>query len=95
MSYKEEGEGSEDDPPSPDSRRIYFNVPLPDSERDEHGHPIHQFARNKIRTAKYTPLTFIPKNLYLQFHNIANIFFFVIIILGVCLPRAHPLRGFR
>lgn len=64
-------------------RRVYFNVPLPDSERDEDGHPLAQYARNKIRTAKYTPLSFIPKNLYFQFHNIANMYFLFIIILGV------------
>lgn len=66
-----------------ESRTVYFNIPLPDSERDEDGKPIHHYARNKIRTAKYTPLSFIPKNLWFQFHNIANIYFFIIIILGV------------
>ena len=65
------------------SRTVYFNIPLPDSARDEDGKPLHTYARNKIRTAKYTPLSFVPKNLYFQFHNIANIYFFFIIILGV------------
>lgn len=64
-------------------RRVYFNVALPASERDEEGHPLAQYARNKIRTAKYTPISFIPKNLYFQFHNIANMYFLFIIILGV------------
>ena len=67
-------------------RRIFFNNPLPDDAKDEDGHPIVQFGRNKIRTAKYTPLSFIPKNLYYQFHNIANIYFFIIIILDVSAP---------
>ena len=71
------------------SRKVYFNIPLPDSEKDEDGKPLHHYARNKIRTAKYTPLSFIPKNLYYQFHNVANIFFAIIIILGV---RIHS-RG--
>lgn len=74
-------------------RRVYFNVPLPQSERDDEGHPIAQYARNKIRTAKYTPLSFVPKNLWFQFHNIANVYFLFIIILGVrCRPPAslHP-----
>jgi phospholipid-translocating ATPase len=61
-------------------------VPLPQAERDEDGHPLAQYARNKIRTAKYTPLSFIPKNLWLQFHNIANGYFLFIIILGVRNP---------
>lgn len=65
------------------NRRIYFNVPIPDSERDEDGHPKANYPRNKIRTAKYTPLTFVPMNIWFQFHNIANIYFLFIIILGV------------
>ena len=64
-------------------RKIYFNIPLPADARDEEGHPTTQFPRNKIRTAKYTPLSFIPKNLWFQFQNIANIYFLLIIILGV------------
>ncbi|EAU32628.1 hypothetical protein ATEG_07244 [Aspergillus terreus NIH2624] len=64
------------------NRRIYFNVPIPDSERDEDGHPKANYPRNKIRTAKYTPLTFVPMNIWFQFHNIANIYFLFIIILG-------------
>ncbi|KAF2130860.1 phospholipid-translocating P-type ATPase [Dothidotthia symphoricarpi CBS 119687] len=64
-------------------RRVYFNVPLPPSERDEDGSPTVQYARNKIRTAKYTPISFVPKNLWFQFHNVANIYFLFIIILGI------------
>lgn len=72
-------------------RRVYFNLPLPAEERDEEGHPKAQYARNKIRTAKYTPISFIPKNLWFQFHNIANVYFAFIIILGVCNNR--PWQG--
>ena len=64
-------------------RRVFFNIPLPDDAKDEEGRPRMKFGRNKIRTAKYTPLSFVPKNLYFQFHNIANIYFFFLIILGV------------
>jgi phospholipid-translocating ATPase len=64
-------------------RTIYFNTPLPPSAVDENGHPLQRYRRNKIRTAKYTPLSFIPKNLWYQFHNIANIYFFILIILSV------------
>lgn len=85
-----DGEDVEDD--ETPTRRIYFNMPLPASERDEHGNPIHHYARNKIRTAKYTPLSFVPKNLWFQFHNIANIYFFIIIILDVSvdIPCGRP-----
>ncbi|KAL1998752.1 hypothetical protein VTN02DRAFT_5633 [Thermoascus thermophilus] len=73
------GEGGSDDG---ETRRIYFNIPIPETERDEDGQLRTNYPRNKIRTAKYTPLTFVPKNLFLQFHNIANIYFLFIIILG-------------
>ncbi|KAK5114682.1 hypothetical protein LTR62_002255 [Meristemomyces frigidus] len=63
-------------------RTIYFNVPLPEYAKDAEGRPLQQYKGNKIRTAKYTPLSFIPKNLWFQFHNIANVFFLAIIILN-------------
>ena len=65
------------------SRTIYFNQPIPPEMRDEEGHLLVSYPRNKIRTAKYTPLSFIPKNLYFQFHNIANIYFLFVLILTV------------
>lgn len=81
-----EGEGDANSNASSDDeegRTLFFNVPLPAQFRDEEGHPLQQFTRNKIRTAKYTPLSFIPKNLWFQFHNIANIFFLFLVILVV------------
>lgn len=74
---------SDDDDQENSARRIFFNIPLPDDAKDENGHPLADFGRNKIRTAKYTPLSFIPKNLWFQFHNIANIYFLFVIILSV------------
>ena len=65
------------------SRTLYFNQPLPSDCLDEEGNPIHSYPRNKIRTAKYTPLSFVPKNLWIQFHNIANIYFLFLVILVV------------
>lgn len=75
--------GTESGEPEDTRRRIFFNIPLPADARDGEGRPLAQFARNKVRTAKYTPLTFIPKNLWFQFHNIANIYFFFVIVLAV------------
>ena len=69
------------------SRTLYFNLPLPDDKLED-GHPIDTFPRNKIRTAKYTPLSFVPKNLWFQFHNVANIFFLFLVILVVSSPQA-------
>lgn len=64
-------------------RRIFINQPLPPDLLDEDGTPLQYFSRNKIRTAKYTPLIFVPKNLWLQFHNIANIYFLFVTILAI------------
>jgi len=69
-------------------RQIYFNTPLPLELTDGDGAPLRQYPRNKIRTAKYTPLTFVPKNLWFQFHNIANIFFLFLVILQVSTQRS-------
>ena len=64
-------------------REVFFNMPLPDGAKDEDGKPKAVYSRNKIRTAKYTPLSFVPKNLWFQFHNIANIYFLFVILLGI------------
>jgi phospholipid-translocating ATPase len=63
------------------SRMLFFNVALPPELVNSDGHPVQSFPRNKIRTAKYTPVSFIPKNLWFQFHNVANIFFLFLVIL--------------
>ncbi|KAF2839926.1 P-type ATPase-like protein [Patellaria atrata CBS 101060] len=79
----EDSSSSDDGSDSPDGRRVFFNIPLPPDALDEDGHPLQNFMRNKIRTAKYTPLSFVPKNLWFQFHNIANVYFLFTIILGI------------
>lgn len=61
------------------NRSIYINSELP---KNDYKHV--EYPRNKIRTTKYTPLSFIPKNLIYQFHNVANLYFLFGIILGVC-----------
>lgn len=75
-----------DDEEVNENRSLFFNQPLPDELLDENGHPIRSFTRNKIRTAKYTPISFVPKNLWFQFHNVANIFFLFLVILVVSKP---------
>jgi len=37
---------------------------------------------NKIKTTKYTLLSFLPKNLFEQFHRFANVYFLFIVILN-------------
>ncbi|ODV63577.1 aminophospholipid translocase that localizes primarily to the plasma membrane [Ascoidea rubescens DSM 1968] len=66
-----------------ETRNIYVNIPLPNNMKDpKTGFPLKNYPRNKIRTTRYTPVTFLPKNLILQFSNIANIYFLLMIILG-------------
>ncbi|KAJ7100830.1 hypothetical protein B0H15DRAFT_462680 [Mycena belliarum] len=62
-------------------RNIYVNTPLPRGEVDSGGDPFVRYPRNKVRTTKYTLLTFVPKNLYEQFRRVANLFFLTIAIL--------------
>ncbi|KAL6054164.1 Phospholipid-transporting ATPase [Balamuthia mandrillaris] len=49
------------------------------------------FRTNSISTTKYTPLTFIPKNLAEQFGRFANVWFLVIAILQF-IPQITPLN---
>lgn len=74
------------------SRKINFNIPLAADLLDENGHPLVRYPRNKIRTAKYTPLSFVPKNLFFQFQNIANVYFLFLIILAVSLSTSGHVR---
>lgn len=87
---KDSGSIASDGGGGPAPRKLYFNLPLPPELQDDEGHPIQRFTRNKIRTAKYTPLSFIPKNLWFQFHNIANIFFLFLVILVVSSAGPSP-----
>ncbi|KAJ3178458.1 hypothetical protein HDU87_003532 [Geranomyces variabilis] len=58
-------------------RTIHVNVPIaPDQARI-------WWPPNKIRTAKYTPFTFIPRNLFEQFRRLANVYFLFTVIMQV------------
>lgn len=67
---------------SSETRFIYYGMDLPLEMLDEENKPKTIYPRNKIRTTKYTPLTFFPKNIAFQFKNIANIYFLIMVILG-------------
>jgi len=43
-----------------------------------HRNTLFRFAKNSLHTTKYTWWNFIPKNLYEQFHRLANFYFLVI-----------------
>jgi phospholipid-translocating ATPase len=91
----EENEDNENKAENGGGRKVYFNIPIPETERDEDGRLMIDYPRNKIRTSKYTPLTFVPMNVWFQFHNIANIYFLFVIILNVCTPHPSVLGRYK
>ncbi|XP_077235972.1 phospholipid-transporting ATPase 1-like [Tasmannia lanceolata] len=70
-----EGLASQREISDEDARLIYINDPEKTNEKFE-------FAGNSIRTAKYSVITFLPRNLFEQFHRVAYIYFLVIAILN-------------
>ncbi|XP_019440874.1 PREDICTED: phospholipid-transporting ATPase 1-like isoform X2 [Lupinus angustifolius] len=68
-----------------DARLVYVNDPDRTNERFE-------FSGNSIRTTKYSILTFIPRNLFEQFHRVAYIYFLIIAILNQ-LPQLAVFGG--
>ena len=42
-------------------RNVYVNWALPPDELDASGQPVARWARNKVRTSKYTLFSFVPK----------------------------------
>ncbi|KAI8333988.1 hypothetical protein BC941DRAFT_400926 [Chlamydoabsidia padenii] len=69
-------------------RKVYVNmIPHKDfgQSYDTSDDTLQVFATNRIRTAKYTPLTFVPKNLFEQFRNVANLYFLLLVVLQ-CIP---------
>uniref|UniRef100_A0A672V1H0 P-type ATPase N-terminal domain-containing protein n=1 Tax=Strigops habroptila TaxID=2489341 RepID=A0A672V1H0_STRHB len=40
------------------------------------------YAGNRIQTTKYTWFTFLPKNLFEQFHRLGNLYFFFLAVLN-------------
>ncbi|PLW09182.1 hypothetical protein PCASD_21506 [Puccinia coronata f. sp. avenae] len=80
------------DPPKPKqlARQAFINLPLPPQAWSSNkkgelliGKPTQAWEHpsNQIRTAKYSLLTFIPRNLLEQFRRIANVFFLTLVIL--------------
>ncbi|RDX68847.1 Phospholipid-transporting ATPase 1, partial [Mucuna pruriens] len=60
---------------------IYVGDPIKTNEK-------YQFAGNEIRTSRYTLLTFLPKNLFIQFHRVAYLYFLAIAALNQLPPLA-------
>lgn len=59
------------------TRNVVPNHTVP-TKTPKRVHPNGQYMVNKIRTTKYTLLTFLPKNLIEQFHRVANLYFIFI-----------------
>lgn len=45
-------------------------------------HPNNKYCNNRICTTKYTAISFLPKNLFEQFHRFANLYFISIVLLN-------------
>lgn len=69
--------------PTPAPRSVYFNEPLPEEAFDKKGKPLKhwRFDTNQLLTARYTVYNFLFKNLYEQYHRVANMFFTLIVVL--------------
>uniref|UniRef100_F6TTP6 Phospholipid-transporting ATPase n=1 Tax=Ornithorhynchus anatinus TaxID=9258 RepID=F6TTP6_ORNAN len=65
--------------PSGSGRTVRSNLVPPG--RASPGAP--SVADNRLRTAKYTALSFLPKNLFEQFHRLANVYFVAIALLNL------------
>ncbi|KAF5471430.1 hypothetical protein F2P56_008222 [Juglans regia] len=62
-------------------RLIYINDPRSTNDK-------YEFSGNEIRTSKYTIITFLPKNLFIQFHRLAYLYFLAIAALNQLPPLA-------
>ncbi|XP_019449358.1 PREDICTED: phospholipid-transporting ATPase 1-like isoform X2 [Lupinus angustifolius] len=58
-----------------DARLVYIDDPEMTNEK-------FGFAGNAIRTGKYSILSFVPRNLFEQFHRVAYIYFLIIAVLN-------------
>ncbi|XP_041929977.1 phospholipid-transporting ATPase VB isoform X1 [Alosa sapidissima] len=61
-------------------RTLVSNLPYEDLKKKEQ--PNRQYKGNAVKTTKYTLWSFVPKNLYEQFHRVANIYFVGLAVLN-------------
>ncbi|XP_072269048.1 phospholipid-transporting ATPase VA isoform X2 [Pyxicephalus adspersus] len=63
-------------------RSVRSNLLYDSSGKAAADNPNRQYAANSIKTTKYTALSFLPKNLFEQFHRLANVYFVFIALLN-------------
>lgn len=56
------------------SRKVLINTSLPFYKPPK-------YPPNEVKTSKYTVFSFLPRNLYEQFHGVANFYFLGVVIL--------------
>lgn len=61
-------------------RVVVSNLPFEGQSNKEN--PNRRYCGNKIKTSKYTLLSFVPKNIFEQLHRFANLYFVAIVILN-------------
>jgi hypothetical protein len=72
---------TESETDNPRVRRVIPNHTVaPDISKDQH--PNGNYPSNRITTTKYTMISFLPKNLFEQFHRFANLYFISIVLLN-------------
>ncbi|XP_061593832.1 phospholipid-transporting ATPase VA [Cololabis saira] len=62
------------------TRTVHANILLKHGKGEDN--PNRHYADNQIKTTKYTLLSFLPKNLFEQFHRFANVYFVFIALLN-------------
>ncbi|NXK26418.1 AT10A ATPase, partial [Arenaria interpres] len=62
------------------TRLVRSSLLLPEAEAEKSKRTV--LASNRLKTTKYTALSFLPKNLFEQFHRLANVYFVFIALLN-------------
>ncbi|XP_030347289.1 probable phospholipid-transporting ATPase VD isoform X3 [Strigops habroptila] len=85
-------EGREGSSPSNSSDKCYQSskatgkhrivIPCLGHFKEEYEKVSKLYMNNKIRTTKYTLLNFLPRNLFEQFHRVANLYFLFLVVLN-------------
>ncbi|XP_078509544.1 phospholipid-transporting ATPase VB isoform X2 [Lissotriton helveticus] len=66
--------------PQDKERKVSSNLPYETFNWKDQ--PNRHYATNRIKTTKYTVLSFVPKNLFEQFHRFANLYFVAVAALN-------------